>query len=156
MNLSFFNRLPDKIFSIKYMPFWVETLTEAMKLHGPETDADLERLKQHLREYWAGAETDPKIVDRIPGEIWDLKYPGLWRDGTPLGIKYRCLYNMAFSREKYQADPANCDYGLDTAVRVINLHEDAVIDQALTALAEENAAKYGIDLWTEEIELPWT
>ena len=125
--------------------FWVRTVIDAMKLIGPETDSNLERMSKLLLDYHAGTDVTPEEVDGIGRKIALLRGVGYWRDDSPIGLKYRCIIAIASSREENLNDLYYWQYGIVTAFDLINLHDDK--DQALISLIRENASKYGVNLY---------
>lgn len=81
-----------------------------------------------------------------------LRGAGFWRDDSPIGLKYRCLYNLAYSREENLADRYYWQYGVESSFGLINLASDKEKEQALNALIRENASKYGVDLHEKDSE----
>src|ERR1051325_1703363 len=123
--------------------FWIRTVIDAMDLLGPVTDPDLERLCRLLLDYHSGGQVGSEVIDGIRGEIKRLGFT-YGKGRTPLDLKYRCIWNIANSRERNLADLYDWQYGIVTAFQNINLDGDK--DQALIALIRGNASKSGMDL----------
>src|SRR5260221_6120600 len=94
--------------------FWVRTGIDAMGLPGPETDPDLERLGGLLLDYHAGGQVASGAIEGIRSEIMSLGFT-YGKGSTPLDLKYRCIWNIADSRENNMADLYEWQYGVVTA-----------------------------------------
>jgi len=127
--------------------FWVKCVIDALALLGPETDSHLEEMSRLLLDYSSGIDVSSGAIEQIPREIVRLRGVGFWRDDSPLGLKYRCISNLAHSREKNLEDPYYWwGYALQSSFDLINLNDDKEKEQALNALIRENALKYGVDI----------
>ena len=138
---DYFLSLDERFFSRRYDAFWVRTVLDLMGLLGEETDADLDRLIGTLRGYYKGTGVSGAEIDDVPHEIVRLRGPGFWRDDAALGLKYRCLNAIASSAEKNDGDPDDWQYGILTALQLINL--DQTKDEAIAARIQNGLA--GID-----------
>ena len=140
--------IPESVFEERNFYFWVKCVVDALELIGPGTDSDLENMSRQLLDYYGAGDVNTETVEQIPREIVRLRGVGFWNDDTPIGLKYRCLWAIASSRERNLADLYDWQYGVVTAFDNINLGGDK--DQALNALIRENASKYGVDLCETE------
>ena len=147
-DVSILDNIPESVFEERNFYFWVRCVVDAMELLGPDTDEDLKRMCQSLLDYHAGADVAPEIIDGMTCEIVWLGVDTSWKNTSALGLKYRCLWAIASSRERNLADLYDWQYGVVTAFENINLHGDK--EQALNALVRENALKYGVDLHETE------
>ncbi len=143
---SILDDLPESVFEERNFYFWVKCVIDALDLLGPETDSHLEEMSRLLLDYYGGADVSAEAVKQILREIVRLRGVGFWRDDSPIGLKYRCLYNLAYSREENLADLYYWQYGVESSFDLINLSNDNEKEQALNALIRENASKYGVDL----------
>ncbi len=148
-SLSNFN---DGAFEERNFYFWVKCVIDALDLIGPETDSHLENTKRLLLDYYGAANVSPEAVKQISREIVRLRGAAFWRDDSPIGLKYRCLYNLAHSREENLADLYDWQYGVESSFDLINLSNDKEKEQALNALVRENASKYGVNLYEQDGE----
>ena len=134
------------VYGEPYFRFWTLTVIDAMGLLGTETDGDLQRLCQLLLDHHNGFGVKSEEVERIRQEIVRLRGAAFWGEETPLGLKYRCLNAIASSRVQRLANiHQSWQYGLVTAFQTINFQGDK--DEALIDLVQQNAAKYGVDLY---------
>ena len=140
--------LPESVFGEHNFYFWVRCVIDAMDLLGPETDDNLKRMCQSLLDYHSGADVASETIDGMTREIVRLGVDTSWKNTSPLGLKYRCLWAIASSRKRNLADLYDWQYGVVTAFENLNLHGDK--DQALNVLIRGNALKYGIDLHETE------
>ena len=141
------NDINYHLFEERNFYFWVKCGIDALDLLGPETDGHLENIKRLLLDYYGSVDVSPEVVERIPSEIVRLRGVGFWRDDSPIGLKYRCLYNLAHSREENLADLYNWQYGVESSFDLINLANHKDREQAPDALIQENASKYGVVLY---------
>lgn len=136
----------ESVFGERNFYFWVRCVVDALDLIGPETDDHLENMIRLLLDYYSGADVSPEAVEQIPREIQRLRGITYSRDNSPLGLKYRCINNLAHSREKNLEDLYYWQYGLVSSFDLITLDNDKEKEQALNALIRENASKCGVDL----------
>lgn len=141
------DNISESAFEERNFYFWVRCVIDALDLIGPETDSHLEEMSSLLLDYYGAADVSPDAIERIPREIQRLRGITYWRDNSPLGLKYRCINNLAYSREKNLEDIYYWQYGLVSSFDLINLDNDKEKEQALNALIRENASKYGVDLY---------
>lgn len=138
------DHLPEKAYDQPNFCFWVRTVLDAMALLGPDSDDGLDRLSGLLVDYHSGADVAREDVEGVSREIVRLGVDTSWRNETPLGLKYRCLWAIGGSREQHLADLYNWQYGVVTAFNNINIRHDK--DQVLIGLILGNASRYGADL----------
>jgi len=143
--------IPESAFGEQNFSFWIKCVVDGMDLIGPETDSHLEDMIGALLDYYGSADVSPEVVERIPSEIVRLRGTGFWRDDSRLGLKYRCISNLACSREKNLEDLYYWQYGVESSFDLIDLHDDKA--QALVALIRGNASKLGVDLSNKEDRL---
>lgn len=142
------DNLPESVYEERNFYFWVRTVIDAIDLLGSETDDDLKRMCQSLLDYHAGADVASETINGMTREIVRLGVDTSWKNTSPFGLKYRCLWAIASSRKRNLADLYDWQYGVLTAFENINLHGDK--DQALNALIRGNASKYRVDLHETE------
>lgn len=147
---SILDDVPESVFGEHNFYFWVKCVIDALDLLGSETDEDLKRMCQLLLDYHTGADVAPETIEGMRREIVRLGVDTSWKNTSPLGLKYRCLWAIASSREMNLADLYNWQYGVVTAFENINLHDDKEKEQALNALIRGNASTYGVDLHETE------
>jgi len=138
--------IPYDAFEERNFYFWVRTVIDALDLIGPETDSHLENMSRLLLDYYGTPDVSPEAVERIPREIQRLRGITYSSDNSPIGLKYRCINNLAHSREKNLEDLYYWQYGVVSSFDLITLDNDKEKEQALNALIRENASKYGVNL----------
>ena len=143
--------IPESVFEERNFYFWVKCVVDALELIGPGTDSDLENMSRQLLDYYGAGDVNTETVEQIPREIVRLRGVGFWRDDSPIGLKYRCISNLAHSRERNREDPYYWwGYALKSSFELINFTDDKEKEEALNALIRENASKYGVDLHETE------
>ena len=131
--------------------FWVKCVVDSLELIGSETDSHLESMTRQLLNYYGVGDVNAETIEHIPREIVRLRGVGFWRDDSPIGLKYRCISNLAHSRERNREDPYYWwGYALKSSFELINFTDDKEKEEALNALIRENASKYGVDLHETE------
>jgi len=143
---SILDDIPESVFEERNFYFWVKCVVDALDLIGPETDSHLENMIRLLLDYYGATDVSPEAVERIPREIVRLRGITYWQDDSPIGLKYRCINNLAHSREKNLEDLYYWQYGLVSSFDLITLDDDKEKEQALNALIRGNASKYGVNL----------
>ena len=140
---------PESAFGEQNFYFWVKCVVDGLDLIGPETDSHLENMIQVLLDYYSNADDGPEAVERIKHDTLRLRGTACMRDNSPIGLKYRCLNNLAHSRELNLDDPDYWwRYALQSSFDLINFHDDK--DAALIAIIQGNASKLGVDLSNRE------
>lgn len=138
-------------FEVRNFYFWVKCVIGALDLIGPETDNHLENMSRMLLDYYGGADMSSEAVERIPYAILRLRGKTNISDNSPIERKYRCINNLAHTREKNREDPHYWwVYALNSSFDLINLSNDK--DAALNALVRENASKYNVDIYETDDE----
>jgi len=131
--------------------FWVKCVVDSLELIGSETDSHLENMIRLLLGYYDSDGVSTETIEQIPREIKRLRGITYSKDNSPIGLKYRCINNLAHSRERNREDPYYWwGYALKSSFDLINLSDDKEKEQALNALIRENALKYGVDLHETE------
>ena len=139
--------LDEQAYAEPNFRFWVQTVVDAMTLLGPDTDSNLEYLTQRLLDYYDGTDVSSEDIDGKNGINREIGRLGITssKNMSPLADKYRCLWAIAFSRERNLENLYDWQYGIVTAFQTINLQDDK--DEVLMELVQQNAAKYGVDLY---------
>jgi len=139
------NDINSRAFNENNFYFWLKSVIDSLNLLGSETDSNLERIIRLLLDYYTGADITSEAIDSIPSEILALRGKSSWMDNSQLGIKYRCISDIAASRERNLADLYDWQYGVVSAFGLINFHDNK--DQDLIALILANASRYSVNLY---------